>query len=121
EARHLLRGVDGIALDDQADAGADANGLARDGRRGQGYERVHRVPVVPGQLGAAGPRRLTVGRNVRVLGDPEGLKAQIFRGWGQLAHGDRVLRREDRDPELHPLRLERTWTSPSCPTLGTTR
>ncbi len=46
DTRDLLGSVDRIALDEKADAGGDANRLARQGGDRQRDERIHRVPVL---------------------------------------------------------------------------
>ena len=104
--------MDGVALDEKADTGGDADGLAREGRCGQGEEGVHGVPVVLRQLGAARPGRLPAGRDVGVLGDPQRLEAQLLDGGRELGHRDRVLGREYRYPELHISNRRGTTLSP---------
>ena len=50
----LLGGMDGVALHDQADAGAELDGLGDDGRCSNGKERIVGVVVPLRQLGTAG-------------------------------------------------------------------
>ena len=57
ERRRLVGEHDRVALDDQRDAGADAQALGRGRDRAQRHERVERVRVLARQLGAARPRR----------------------------------------------------------------
>ena len=71
EAGHGFRGGDRVALDDQANAGADTQPLGRGRRRRQRDERIERVLVLLRQLLAAGERAAPAGGDVRVLRHPQ--------------------------------------------------
>ncbi len=71
EACRLLGGVDGIALNQQADAGPDLERLRGQGGGGEGHEGIHRVHVHPRQLAARRVWRRAAGGDVRVLRDPQ--------------------------------------------------
>ena len=101
QAGDLFGRVDGVALDDQADACGDTQRLAGHGGDGERDEGIHGVPVVLRQLSPGRPRRLPAGRDVGVLRDPQRLKAELFGGGSELAHRDRVVGGKDGHPELH--------------------
>jgi hypothetical protein len=101
EARHLLGERDRIALDDQADAGADLEAGGDGGRRRQGHEGIECVPVLLRQIRAAGPGAAPADRNVRVLGHEQGLEAARLGLAGQLVDADRVIGAELVDAVFH--------------------
>ena len=101
EARHLLRQDDGVALDDETDAGAHLEPLGRGRGRHQRHERVEGVPVVLGQRRAAGPGRLAAGRDVRVLGHEQRLEAPVLAGARELVDADGVVGGEHEDAQVH--------------------
>src|SRR5439155_857974 len=113
DAGDLLGGVDRVALDHEADACCDQQLLRGKGGVREGEKRVHRVPVVLGQLGAAGPRRKAAGRDVRMLGDPQRFEPELLDGRGELGHGDRIVGRKDGDAELHASIVTGPGTTPS--------
>ena len=135
ERGDLLGGGDRVALDDQADAGADPQlrrGL-RDG--GQRHERVVRVPVLLRQLAAARVRRVAGDRDVRVLGEEQRLEAGVLGGSAELARArsssrwgrssGRISRPPRRGPPAASRTTERrgsasrTWTAvPTLPALN---
>ena len=78
DRRDLLGGRDRVALDDQADAGADEQPLGRRRGGGQRDERVVDPPVLVGQLAAGRIGRLAADRDVGVLGEPERLEAVLL-------------------------------------------
>ena len=113
EARHFLRRRDGIALDHEADAGAELE-LRRDRRRHRERdERIVAVPVLLRQGAAAGPRAAAARRDVRVLGHPQRLEAALLDGAREIVGADRVVRGEHDDAVVHgePPLLHR---NPSC-------
>ena len=67
ERRDLFRQHDRIALDDEADTGAELDALGGYRGGGQSNELIVRVPILGGQITAARPGRLAVGRDVGVL------------------------------------------------------
>ena len=98
---HQLRGLDRIALVDQADAGADLQCLRRHRRGGQRHERVHRVVVLLRQIAAARERRAARGGDVRVLRRPDRFEAAGFERLGELHGCHGVVGEEHRRAEIH--------------------
>ena len=101
EAGDLFGGLDRVALNYEANAGGNLEVLRREGRGCQRDEGVERMPVVLGQLAAAGPRTLTADRDVGMLGDPQRLESGTLDQGRELGHGDAVIGRKNRDGELH--------------------
>src|SRR5512139_871783 len=98
---HRLGGLNGIALVDQADAGADLQLLRDRGRRRQRHEGVHGVVVLLGQLTPARPFRLARQRNVRVLGRPHRFEAAFLQGRRELRRRHGVVGEEHRRADMH--------------------
>src|SRR5262249_61032914 len=94
---------DGTALDHETDARAELERLGHHGRSSEGYERVEGMPVLPRQVGAAGPRALAAGGDVRVFGEPHGLEAAGFQFAGELVDRYGVVGREHGDAVLHAI------------------
>src|SRR5262249_58742020 len=88
QARHGLRGGDGVPLDDETDARADAELRGHRGRRHQRDEGVEGVRVLPWQLTPAGEGRAAAHRDVRMLGDEERLEAAGLDLARALVHAD---------------------------------
>jgi hypothetical protein len=105
EARDLLGERDGVPLDDETDPRAELEGLRHGRRRAEGHERIQRVPVLPRQVWAAGPRALATGRDMGVLGQPHRFEAASFELAGELVGLDGVVRGEHGDAVLHELGL----------------
>jgi hypothetical protein len=101
EARHLLGGGDGVALDDQADAGAHLQALGRGGGRHQRHEGIEGVGVLLGERFAARERGATARRDVGVLGHEQRLEAALLGGAGELVGADRVVGGEHADTQMH--------------------
>ena len=101
ERGRLVGEHDRVALDDQRDAGADAQALGRGGDRAERDERVERVRVLARQLVAARPRALAAGRDVRVLGDEDRVEAGVLGGAAERDGRDRLVGDEHRQAELH--------------------
>lgn len=101
QARNLLRGGDGVALDHQGDARADEQPLCSARRRGERDERVQGAVVLAGQVSATRIRGLPARRDVGVLGDEQRVEAALLyrpreRGRGYTFVGD-----ECGDSEFH--------------------
>ena len=92
---------DRVALDDQRDAGADAQALGGGRDRAERDERVERVRVLARQLVAARPRALAAGGDVRVLGDEDRVEAGVLGGAAERDGRDRLVGDEHRQAELH--------------------
>ena len=101
ERGDLLRRADRIALDQQADRGADPDPLRRVGHRGESHERVVDPPVLARQLPARRVGRLAARRDVGVLGDEDRLEAALLRHPGERGRLDRLVGREVGDAEVH--------------------
>jgi hypothetical protein len=78
ERRHLLRRDDRIALDHEADAGAELQPLRDRRRGGERDERVEDVAVLARQLTPAGVGRVAADRDVRVLRHEERLEPELL-------------------------------------------
>src|SRR2546427_12331862 len=78
EGGDLLGRGDRVALDDEADAGAELETLGRPRRRHERDERVVRRPVVPRQLAPAGPGAPPARGNVSMLREPHGFEATLL-------------------------------------------
>jgi hypothetical protein len=107
----LLGGVDGIALDHKADAGAELDGRRDDRGGADGNEGIVGVVVPFRQLGAAGPGRFAAGRDVAVLGKPDRLEAARFRLGGELVRRNRVVGGKHRDADPHGSSSLVVWAS----------
>jgi hypothetical protein len=94
-------GRDRVALDHQADAGAELDAGGGRGDCGERDERVEGVLVLLRQRAAAGPRRAHRGRDVGVLGEPVRLEAARLDLAAQFDYVHRVVGREHRHAELH--------------------
>ncbi len=105
EARDLLGERDGVPLDDEADTGAELEGLGHRRGRAEGHERIERVPVLARQIGPAGPRALAARRDMGVLGQPDRLEAARFELTRELVGLYGVVRGEHGDAVLHGLSL----------------
>ena len=101
DARHLLGADDRVALDDEADAAAHAQPRRGGGRGGHGHEQVVGVGVPARQHGAALPRALAGGGDVRVLGEEERAVPVLLDEAGEGGRVDRVMRGEHRDAGVH--------------------
>jgi hypothetical protein len=105
--RHLverggeLGGLDRIALDDEADAGADLQCLGRGRRGGQDHERVHRVVIHFRHIAAAGEWRLAAQRDVRMLGRPQRLEPARLARVRQLDDRHRIIGVKHESAEIH--------------------
>ena len=104
ERRHLLRGRDRIALDQQADAGADLDARRHRRRHGERDEQVVGVRVLLRQNGTAGPGAAPRGRDVRVLGKPERFEPARLRLARELVGADGVVGGEHLHAEEHAAR-----------------
>jgi hypothetical protein len=82
ERRHLLGESDRVALDDEADAGADQEPLGRRGGRSERDEGVEEAVIPARKLFAAGPRRAPARGDVGVLREEERLEAALLGGTG---------------------------------------
>ena len=98
---HFLGRDDRVALDHEADAGAELEASRRGGGGHQGEERIVGRPVVARQLAAGRPRAPAARRDVRVLREPHRLEAALLEGAGQLVRRDRVLGGEHDDAVIH--------------------
>ncbi len=87
ERGDLLGGHDRIALDHQADAGAQLDALGRGRRERQRHERVQRVAVLGRQHVAARVGRLAADRDVRVLGDEQRVERPLLDQPGERRRG----------------------------------
>src|SRR2546427_12094565 len=85
-ARDLLGGIDGVWLDDEADAGRDPELFRGEGRRCERNERVERMPVVLRQLCTTRPRALPAGWDVGMLGHPERFESRLLDQGRELGH-----------------------------------
>src|SRR5262249_7283505 len=94
-------GDDGIALDQEADAGGELDRLRDGGSSHQGHEGIVRVPVLLRQVAAGGVGRRAARRNVRVLWEPDRFEATLLTGAGEIVGADAVVGGEDGDAELH--------------------
>ena len=82
ETGDLLGELDGVALHDQADAGAEQNLFGRLCGGRQADEGIHRLVVHGRQAGHSGPRRHVRHGNVRVFRHPKGIESAILRCGG---------------------------------------
>src|SRR4051812_13132899 len=97
----LLGGRDWIALDDEADTGADQQAL-RGGRSGRERDKgIVRVRVLARKLAARRVWGLPLRRDVRVLGKEKRLEAARLRHSRDLGRGDGVVRRKHHHAEVH--------------------
>src|SRR5207244_7647056 len=78
ERGDLLGRRDRIALDDEADAGAELEAPGRPGRRHQRDEGIVGRPVVAGKLASAGPGAPPARGDVRVLREPTRIDAALL-------------------------------------------
>ena len=101
ERGDLAGGDDRISLGHQADAEAKPELLGRRRDRAERDEGIERVRVLARELAAAGIRRLSARRNVRVLGEVERVEATLLACLAELHGIHGVLGREDPDSELH--------------------
>ena len=101
ERRHFLGGDDGIALDQEADAGGELDRLRDGGRGHQRHEGIVRVPVVLRQVAAGRVGRRAARGDVRVLREPDRFEATLLAGAGEIVGADAVVGGEDGDAELH--------------------
>src|SRR5690606_30399300 len=101
EGGDLLGQQDRVALDDQRDAGADAQPLGDGGGGGQRDEGVERPVVRLRQLSPAGPRRLPLDRDVRVLRQEQRPETALLQGPPQRRRRDPVIGHERRNTEFH--------------------
>ena len=101
EARDLFGRDDRVALDDQADAGADLDLRGDGGSDAQRHERVIGAVVVTGQFRPARPRRRSTGWNVGVLGKPEAVESARLGLSGQRRRVNRFVGREDENANFH--------------------
>ena len=107
-----FRGLDRVALDDEAHPGPDLQGPCRHRRRRQGDERVHHVIILLAELAASGRRRFAGAGDVRVLGRPDRLEAALFERPAELGRRHRIIGEEHRRAKIH-LSLHRS----ECPSL----
>ena len=117
ERRHLLGQHDRIALDDQADAGAQPDRVGYRRRVRERHERIVGLPVVVGQ---PAPRSLQKAeRNVGVLRHPHRLQTALLGGACQLTGLNRVLRGENVNAVQHGSQrsTQRLITPPQIPPL----
>ena len=112
ERGDLLGRRDRVALDHEADTGPEQQPLRRHGGGGEGQERIEGLPVLGGQVRAAGPGAAAAGRDVGVLGHEQRLEAPLLGRPGELRRADRVPGREDRDSKVHGLS---SWAPPAPP------
>ena len=101
DARGRLRAGDRLALGHEDDPEADPDRLG--GRRGvgRGHERVEQAAVLARQLAAGGVRRRAARGDVGVLGEEHGLEPERLGAGREPRRGDRLVRGEDREPEVH--------------------
>ena len=97
----LFRRGDRITLNDKTDAATDLEVLGGGGRCGKRHEWIHRLVVHLRQVGAAGPRAPSAGRDVSVLGNPVRLEATLLKRSSELRRMHRISRREDAGAEVH--------------------
>src|SRR5262249_60228777 len=94
-------GDDGIALDQEADAGGELDRLREGGSSHEGHEGIVRVPVLLRQVAAGGVGRRAARGDVRVLREPDRFEATLLAGAGEIVGADAVVGGEDGDAELH--------------------
>src|SRR5215217_5387926 len=97
----LLGGHDRVALDDEADAGPDPRPRRRLGGRGHGHEQVVGVGVLARELAAPRIGRLPRRRDVRVLGEVDGVVPVLLDELRHVAWPHRVVGREVADAGVH--------------------
>src|SRR5438445_4863286 len=109
EGGDLLGRGDRVALDDEADAGAELQAPGRRGRRHERDEGVVGRPVVSREGAPARPGAAPARGDVRVLREPHRLEAALLERPGELVGGNRVLGRKHDDAVVHesPLGLAR--------------
>jgi hypothetical protein len=93
--------MDGIALDDEADAGGELDLLRHRRLCAERDKGIVAIVVVFRQVGTARPRRLAAGRNVAVLRQPKRFEAARLRLHRQVRGLYRIVRRKDRQPDMH--------------------
>ena len=98
---HFLGQDDGVALDHQADAAANLDRLGGGCRGGERDEEVMDVPILLGQVPAEGVRGAPTGRDMGVLGVPDGLEAPLLAGASELIRAHGVVRSKNRDAKFH--------------------
>jgi hypothetical protein len=93
-----LGGHDRVALGDEEDAGAEAEGGRRGRGRGEGDEGIEGAAVLVGQVvvGRRRPRRAATRRDVGVLREPQRVEAALLERPGELDQGHRKVGREGR-------------------------
>jgi hypothetical protein len=101
EGRDRLGKADRVVLEHQRDGRAERDPLRLHRHRGQRDVRVVRMPVAPGQLRPAGPRRLPGRGDVGVLGEEQPVEPALLGGARQRRPVDAVVGQEDEDAVLH--------------------
>src|SRR5215471_8725755 len=101
ETGHRLGGGEGVALDDEADAGADLEVLGG-GRRGhEGHERIVGALVLLGQRPPSREGAAPAGGDVGVLGDEERLELARLQLARQVVGPDGAISGENADANVH--------------------
>ena len=88
-------------LDGEADTGSQLDLSGDRCGSSQGHEGIQRVRILPGQVPLEGVWREAAGRNVRVLGHPEGFEPTLLHGNRQAVEGHGVIRTERKDSDIH--------------------
>ena len=103
ERGDLERGVQRVALRDEADAGRHPQLLRDRGGRGERGEAVGQLGVGPRHLPVLRERvaRLVLRGDDRMLGHPERLDASRLAGTRQIRDRERPLGHEHEDAEVH--------------------
>ena len=101
EARHFLGEDDRIALDHQADPGAELERRGHRGGRRERHERVERVPVLARQIAPARPRTPAAGRDVGVLRHEQALEPAALGLERQVVDAHRVVGGELKHAVFH--------------------
>ncbi len=103
QARHVLRRLDRVSLNDEADAGPEQETLGDRGRRGQGDEGIDHVVVHLRNRVPTGPGRVAMHGHVRMLGEPQRFESTLLGGLGELHRSRRVVGGEHRNCVLHKI------------------